>query len=71
MREEIDEHLSKDPQKRQNQLNNLNRNGRKNLWQDPIWKESILKKMEKKKIDKLGSRFLRMKRPKNRGPFFK
>ncbi|MBA7521970.1 hypothetical protein ES705_14082 [subsurface metagenome] len=68
MREEIDEHLSKDPQKRQNQLNNLNRNGRKNLWQDPIWKESILKKMEKKKIDKLGSRFLRMKRPKIEAP---
>ena len=65
---EEDEHLSKDSQKRQNQLNNLNRNGRKNYWQDPIWKESILKKMEKKKIDKLGSRFLRMKRPKIEAP---
>lgn len=47
----------------QNQLNNLNRNGRKNFWQDPVWKEAVLRKIEKKRIDKIGNRFLRLKRP--------
>ena len=56
--------LSQDPEKRQHQLSNLNRLGKKNYnLVDEDWRARVMRQIEDRKVGQIGNRFIRAKRP--------